>query len=214
MARLTGASRSIHCSSPPVFLAPLLAADYVLAQNRSKFSTSAPLCKRKSTHKRDSNPDRGVSALRRTGLRHPVSMAKVPLPQPVLDPSKRKIEVDKNHGLWGFFNTQRTVLSTPDEDAAFGLTVSFYRSTTKKLTIAVAGRPWVVEELRHKSWEDLHALWWICCRERNRISTQNKEREKMKAGYGEYEAAKREKAVRCTPRLRSSSPHFAESLYC
>lgn len=124
--RLTVATRTIQCSSPPVFLAPFLAADYGLAQNRSEFSTSAPMCKRKPSHKRDSNPNRGVSALRRTGLRHPVSMSKVPLPQPVLDPSKRKIEVDRNHALWGFFNTQRTVLSTPDEDAAFGLEDSFY----------------------------------------------------------------------------------------
>ena len=48
-------------------------------------------------------------------------MSKVPLPQPVLDTSKKKIEGTKDHGLWGFFNAQRNVLSTPDEDDAFGM---------------------------------------------------------------------------------------------
>lgn len=105
-----------------MFLAPLLSRDYGLAHHKLQFSTSSPLCKRKSNqrHKRDGNPDRGVSALRRTGLRHPVSMSKVPLPQPDLNHKKRKIEVAENHGLWGFFNTQRTVLSTPEEDNAHG----------------------------------------------------------------------------------------------
>ena len=122
MAHFIVTTRSVSCHPPPVFLAPLLASAYGLIQQRVQFSISSPLCKRKSNqrHKRDSNPDRGVSALRRTGLRHPVSMSKVPLPQPVLDPKKRKIEVAENHGLWGFFNTQKTVLSTPDEDSAHG----------------------------------------------------------------------------------------------
>ena len=133
MTRLTVVTRTIHCSSPPVFLAPLLMAGYGLAQHTTQFSTSTILCKRKTNHrhKRDSTPDRGVSALRRTGLRHPVSMSKVPLPRPVLDLSKRKTEVAKNHGLWGFFNAQGTVLSSPDEDAAFGSMNCFNKLTSK-----------------------------------------------------------------------------------
>ena len=123
MACIKIASRPNQCLPPPVFLAPLLAIDHGLAHNCSRFSTCTPLFKRKTNHghKRDSNPERGVSALRRTGLRHPVSMSKVPLPEPVLDTSKTKIEGTINHGLWGFFNAQRTVLSTPDEDDAFGM---------------------------------------------------------------------------------------------
>ena len=67
------------------------------------------------------NKERGVSALRRTGLKYPVSMSKEPLPQPVLDPEKRsKVKVDEDHGLWGFFNEKRQALSTPIEDMAFG----------------------------------------------------------------------------------------------
>ena len=122
MRRMIVATCISRYQIPPVFLAPLLARHLGLAQQSLQFCTSTPLCKRKSNqrNKRDSNPDRGVSALRRTGLRHPVSMSKVALPQPVLDPSRRKIEVDKDHGLWGFFNAQRTLLSTPEEDSGHG----------------------------------------------------------------------------------------------
>jgi len=110
---------------PPIFLAPLLASGNCSSHKTTQFSTSSPLLKRRKMQKRDSNPNRGVSALRRTGLRHPVSMSKVPLPQPVLDPAKRsKPTVDESHGLWGFFNEQRTTLSTPEEDNSHGMGLS------------------------------------------------------------------------------------------
>lgn len=96
---------------PPVYLAPVFSL-------QSHFSTSQSLSARR---KRDGNRHRGVSALRRTGLRKPVGMAKEPLPVPVMDPTRRsKITVDKEHGLWGFFNKDRTALSTPEQDASFG----------------------------------------------------------------------------------------------
>jgi len=95
---------------PPVFLAPLLETSL---NQKLQFSSSAPTWQRK---RRDGNPNRGVSALRRTGLRYPVSMSKEPLPEPVLDPKKRsKIVVDENHGLWGFFNKDRKPYSTSVE---------------------------------------------------------------------------------------------------
>ena len=125
MAHFRTATHMILSQTPPVFLAPLLARGYGLAKHNFQFSTSTPWCKRKTSqrYKRDSNPDRGVSALRRTGLRHPVSMSKEPLPQPVLDP-KRKIEVAENHGLWGFFNRQKTALPAQRQDDAHGQTKS------------------------------------------------------------------------------------------
>lgn len=119
MAQVYMALRSISVKeSPPLFLALILAYSFKSTAQQSHFSTSAQCRIRR---KRDGNTNRGVSALRRTGLRYPVAMSKEPLPQPVLDPSKRsKITVDENHGLWGFFNKDRTSLSTPEEDHACG----------------------------------------------------------------------------------------------
>lgn len=97
---------------PPVYLAPVFSS-------QSHFSTSQSLRQRR---KRDGNPNRGVSALRRTGLRYPVGMSKEPLPVPVMDPKRRsKITVDNEHGLWGFFNKDKTALSTPEQDASCGM---------------------------------------------------------------------------------------------
>ena len=44
------------------------------------------------------------------------------LPQPVLDPKLHmKFEVNKDHGLWQFFNEKRTAMNTPEDDHAHGL---------------------------------------------------------------------------------------------
>ena len=100
---------------PPIFLAPMLEAR---PEQKSQFSSSSPVWQRK---RRDNNPNRGVSALRRTGLRYPVGMSKEPLPEPVLDPAKRsKIAVDENHGLWAFFNPDKKPYGTPKEYSSHG----------------------------------------------------------------------------------------------
>ena len=49
-------------------------------------------------------------------------MSKEPLPEPVLDPEKRsKVEANPNHGLWGFFNKDRTSLTKPEDEAKHGM---------------------------------------------------------------------------------------------
>ena len=80
------------------------------------------------------------------------------------------------------------------------------------------GRPWTVEELRNKSWEDLHSLWYICCKERNRIATESHERVRLKMKRGGKYAKDRMMDVchvsdgllstKVWLRLRDSSPDF------
>lgn len=117
-------SRPLLTELPPVLLAALLASAPQALHQPCTFSTTSPVSAR-IKKRRDGNPDRGVSALRRTGLRYPVGMSTQPLPKPVLDPKRRsKVQVDPNHGLWGFFNLNRKAMSTPEEDNAHGMAYS------------------------------------------------------------------------------------------
>lgn len=67
---------------------------------------------------------------------------------------------------------------------------------------SLPGRAWTHRELRKKSWEDLHCLWWVCCKERNRLATEKVERKRVKAGLGDLEGAAREKEVSVAARGR------------
>ena len=141
------------------------------------FSTSAPLCKRRAKVRgtnRDMNPGRGVSSIYRSGPREPLSMSDIPLPRPV--DFKPEIKVDEKHGLWGFFPAPGKLVYTPEEAEKHG-------------------RAWKLEELRRKSWEDLHALWWKCCRERNMLATSLVELERSELGFGKRELELRDEEV-------------------
>ena len=182
---------------PPVFLAPLLASVPIPLRQRNGFSTTAAFCGRRVFRKRkDNNPHRGESALRRTGPRVLLGMSKEPLPQPVLDPARRtKVQVDPNHGLWGFFNSDKKPLSTPEEDYAHGIILLRHQEFTEA-DYLLPGRAWRADELAQKSWEDLHSLWWMCCKERNRLATEAHERKRLGLTAGEFESHKREMVVR------------------
>ncbi|KAI8624491.1 mitochondrial 39-S ribosomal protein L47 (MRP-L47)-domain-containing protein [Xylariaceae sp. FL1651] len=127
--------------------------------------------------RRDANRLRGLSSIYRSGTRFRMNIDKSQAPQPAN--YKPKVDVDPNHGLWDFFYSKDKLLLTPDEDTEHG-------------------RGWTVEELRHKSWEDLHKLWWVCIKEQNRISTARKERSRLKLPDGAPEAAERLAEVRKT----------------
>lgn len=95
-----------------------------------------------------------------------MNIDKSEIPQPAK--YKPKVKVDPNHGLWGFFYAKDKLLLTPDESAEHG-------------------RGWTVEELRKKSWDDLHKLWWVCVKEQNRLMTARKERDRLKLLDGDEE---------------------------
>ncbi|KAF2226815.1 mitochondrial 39-S ribosomal protein L47 (MRP-L47)-domain-containing protein [Elsinoe ampelina] len=170
---LGGQSWTRAQSLPPPFLLPSLYHPQV------RSFSSSPV-----TQKRESNKKRGLSALRRTGLRkgQTLSVKLANLPRPVLDPKKRsRIAVDPDHGLYKFFRSTEVSMTTPEELGKYG-------------------RAWTVEELRKKGWEDLHRLWWACVQERNLIATEEEERRRTEAGYGELEASDRDDAVKKTMR--------------
>lgn len=158
-------------NTPPAFLLPLA------LQQSTPFSTTAVLEKKRHS-RRDANPARGTSALRRTGLKkQTLSVRPEQLPKPVLDSERRStVNVDPDHGLWGFFTADKEVLEPPT-------------------TVVAHGRPWAIPELRLRDWDDLHRLWWVCVKEVNRINTMEAERVRVKAGHGEYEAQERVKVV-------------------
>jgi large subunit ribosomal protein L47 len=111
-----------------------------------------------------------------------LSVLKEPLPKPVLDPKlKSAIKGDDEHGLWAFFNKDRTLLTPPEVEMNHG-------------------RAWLVDELRLKSWDDLHCLWWVCMKERNRLATEMVEHNRLKLEYGRSEGGERDKVVRASQR--------------
>lgn len=76
------------------------------------------------------------------------------------------------------------------------LSIIYSGTPIGKVAHPEAGRAWSIQELREKSWDDLHKLWWVCVKERNRIATSNLERQRLKAGYGDHEANERDHTVR------------------
>ncbi|KAI1180742.1 mitochondrial 39-S ribosomal protein L47 (MRP-L47)-domain-containing protein [Nemania sp. FL0916] len=180
---LAAAKRSFpSINATPATVAP------ISSSQKCCFS-STPECNNRRP-RRDNNRLRGLSSLYRSGTRFRMNIDKSELPQPAK--FKPKIKVNPNHGLWDFFYERNKLLLTPDESSEHG-------------------RGWTVEELRHKSWEDLHKLWWVCIKEQNRIATARNERGRLGATDGDDESDERMFEVRRT--MRSIKHALTERWY-
>lgn len=162
---------------PPLFLAPALQSLYLISWDplSRPFSSTPGAPARLGNRAR--NKSRGVSAIRRTGPRVPLSISKYPLPEPVWDPPLRKeFKTRDDHGLWGFFNEARTAMATPED-------------------LNAHGRAWTYAELANKAWDHLWQIWWRCVKERNWLATEANERQRVDAGYGAAEWKERDDTV-------------------
>lgn len=70
-----------------------------------------------------------------------------------IPPSTANIEVPDDHPLWQFFAEKKFMRRPEDLDTS--------------------SRPWTIPELRRKSFEDLHSLWYTCLKERNILAREN-----------------------------------------
>lgn len=84
----------------------------------------------------------------RTGYRLPHN---VQLKKPIL-PTINNLETSESHPLWQFFH-----------DGQF---------TRPMKDLVTSGRPWAVSELRRKSYDDLHSLWYVCLKEINKLKRE------------------------------------------
>ncbi|KAI0462957.1 hypothetical protein LJB42_003761 [Komagataella kurtzmanii] len=71
-----------------------------------------------------------------------------------IPPTIDNITVPENHPLWQFFDN-KNFLRKPQE-------------------IQTTGRPWTIQELRRKKFDDLHKLWYVCLKERNVLGREHR----------------------------------------
>lgn len=97
----------------------------------------------------------------------------------------------KRHPLWAFFaeKTQKEM----DEEAKAGGSSSSAGQHSLAVSLqkpdALAGnsgRSWHAEELRRKSFDDLHTLWYVLVVERNRLATQKEEARRQGVDWKSY----------------------------
>ncbi|KAF2671365.1 MRP-L47-domain-containing protein [Microthyrium microscopicum] len=150
---------------------------------RSFTTTPSPNYREKTAR---GNKLRGMSAIRGTGVAPwiKLSVTHDDLKTPrAITPVYPK---NTSHGLNKFFAVnlatgEPELLSIPHEENKHG-------------------RAWTVDELRHKSFDDIHTLWWKCLHEKNRIYTEIATRKEVRGGYGETESLERVRVVKLTMR--------------
>ncbi|GMK56365.1 hypothetical protein CspeluHIS016_0302050 [Cutaneotrichosporon spelunceum] len=92
---------------------------------------------------------------------------------------RAKAEVPKPHPLWAFFHVPPESLEVT-ADTTMPPDFGSVRRLENESVELKSGRSWSAPELRLKSFEDLHTLWYLLLRERNVIATQKAERKRLR----------------------------------
>lgn len=71
---------------------------------------------------------------------------------PAIPPTRHNIECSETHPLWQFFHEKQFIRSSEQLD--------------------FTSRAWSIPELRRKSFNDLHSLWYQCIKERNKLARE------------------------------------------
>lgn len=88
---------------------------------------------------------------------------------------------DAPHPLWKFFHsppTQTNPKGLP-KDVPMAVDRGSLEIYEKEESNLIGGRAWTAAELRNKSFQDLHTLWYLLLRERNVLATQREERRRL-----------------------------------
>ncbi|CAI4047197.1 mitochondrial 54S ribosomal protein uL29m SKDI_12G4670 [Saccharomyces kudriavzevii IFO 1802] len=72
-----------------------------------------------------------------------------------IPPTTSNLRCPEDHPLWQFFSNKKFIRSADDLPPSGHI------------------RPWSIPELRHKSFTDLHSLWYNCLREQNVLAREN-----------------------------------------
>ncbi|WOO82331.1 54S ribosomal protein L4, mitochondrial [Vanrija pseudolonga] len=92
----------------------------------------------------------------------------------------------KPHPLWAFFHVPPAAMRKIGAKTQFPPDMGSLERLDDEAAAIASGRSWTAAELRHKSFEDLHTLWYVLVRERNVLATQREERrhQGIPPGYG------------------------------
>lgn len=112
--------------------------------------TTSRACTRTRFTKPKPKPAKRENVRLPTQLSHHDTDLRVTAPIP---PAASNLKCPDDHPLWQFFSDKK-FLRTPDE-------------------LDTLSRPWTIPELRRKSFDDLHSLWYTCLKERNVLAREN-----------------------------------------